>query len=158
MHKPETSIRTFRRGVDFENQLDFEVLQSDFTIDYESNQDQYADFLAEAIEALTRDVNRQTLVLFNSLETLRNVYNRLHDSDLNESRRIIAQGIHGSKAKIIREFNDEENAILFGAASFWEGVDFPGDRLEYLIVTRLPFRSPEDRMVQFARKNKRSSF
>ncbi|GEP17484.1 helicase C-terminal domain-containing protein [Pediococcus pentosaceus] len=158
LHKPETSIRTFRRGVDFENQLDFEVLQSDFTIDYESNQDQYADFLAEAIEALTRDINRQTLVLFNSLETLRNVYNRLHDSDLNESRRIIAQGIHGSKAKIIREFNDEENAILFGAASFWEGVDFPGDRLEYLIVTRLPFRSPEDRMVQFARKNKRSSF
>jgi ATP-dependent DNA helicase DinG len=158
LHKPETSVRTFRRGVDYEDQLDFEVLQSDFTVEYESNHDQYAEFLAGAIEELTRDVNRQTLVLFNSLETLRNVYNKLHDSDLSDSRRIIAQGIHGSKAKIIREFNDEENAILFGAASFWEGVDFPGDRLEYLIVTRLPFRSPDDRMVQFARKNNRSSF
>ena len=88
---------------------------------------------------LTEDVNRQTLVLFNSLDTIEKVYTRMMQEHPERSRKILAQGVHGSRAKIIREFNDEDNAILLGAASFWEGIDFPGDRLEYLIVTRLPF-------------------
>ncbi|MDD5646622.1 MAG: helicase C-terminal domain-containing protein, partial [Candidatus Bipolaricaulis sp.] len=34
--------------------------------------------------------------------------------------------------------------LLLGADSFWEGVDLPGEELEVLVVTRLPFAVPTD--------------
>jgi ATP-dependent DNA helicase DinG len=37
--------------------------------------------------------------------------------------------------------------VLLGAASFWEGVDFPGASLEVLVVARLPFTVPTDPLV-----------
>jgi ATP-dependent DNA helicase DinG len=38
--------------------------------------------------------------------------------------------------------------MLLGTASFWEGVDFPGEELELLVVTRLPFPVPSDPVVE----------
>ena len=32
--------------------------------------------------------------------------------------------------------------ILLGVASFWEGVDVPGDPLRGLLITKLPFKVP----------------
>jgi ATP-dependent DNA helicase DinG len=37
--------------------------------------------------------------------------------------------------------------VLLGAASFWEGVDFPGAALEVLVIARLPFPVPTDPVV-----------
>jgi Rad3-related DNA helicase len=34
--------------------------------------------------------------------------------------------------------------VLLGTDSFWEGVDLPGEELEYVVVTRLPFAVPTD--------------
>jgi ATP-dependent DNA helicase DinG len=33
---------------------------------------------------------------------------------------------------------------LLGTASFWEGVDVPGDALRALIIAKLPFRVPSE--------------
>jgi ATP-dependent DNA helicase DinG len=38
--------------------------------------------------------------------------------------------------------------VLFGAASFWQGVDVRGDRLRNVIITRLPFEPPDRPLVQ----------
>ena len=43
--------------------------------------------------------------------------------------------------------------MLFGAASFWEGVDVPGEALSCVIVTRLPFAVP-DSPLEKARQDK----
>jgi ATP-dependent DNA helicase DinG len=34
--------------------------------------------------------------------------------------------------------------LLLGTASFWQGIDLPGELLEVLVVTRLPFGVPTD--------------
>ena len=34
--------------------------------------------------------------------------------------------------------------MLFGVASFAEGIDLPGHYLEHVIITRLPFSVPDD--------------
>jgi ATP-dependent DNA helicase DinG len=39
--------------------------------------------------------------------------------------------------------------------TFWYGVDFPGDTLTQVIITRIPFPSPAD-PLQAARKKSRS--
>ena len=41
-----------------------------------------------------------------------------------------------------------KNGLLFGTNSFWEGVDFPGELLEILIVVKLPFDVPTDPMIK----------
>ena len=34
--------------------------------------------------------------------------------------------------------------MLLGAASFWEGVDVPGEALSLVVIDRLPFAPPDD--------------
>jgi ATP-dependent DNA helicase DinG len=43
--------------------------------------------------------------------------------------------------------------VLFGAASFWEGVDVPGEALSCVIILRLPFAVP-DTPLEKARQEK----
>ena len=40
--------------------------------------------------------------------------------------------------------NEEKNGVLLGLATFWQGIDIPGDRLRMVILTRIPFHSPEE--------------
>jgi len=35
-----------------------------------------------------------------------------------------------------------------GSASFWEGIDVPGDALQCVIIDKLPFPPPHDQLVQ----------
>jgi ATP-dependent DNA helicase DinG len=37
--------------------------------------------------------------------------------------------------------------VLFATASFWEGVDVPGDALSLVVIDRLPFAPPGDPIV-----------
>ena len=37
--------------------------------------------------------------------------------------------------------------MLLGTATFWEGVDVPGDALRGLLIAKLPFRVPTEPMV-----------
>lgn len=52
------------------------------------------------------------------------------------------------RAALLDWFKSTPNAVLFATASFWEGVDVPGDQLSCVIIDRLPFSHPEDPIVQ----------
>jgi ATP-dependent DNA helicase DinG len=38
--------------------------------------------------------------------------------------------------------------VLFGVDSFWQGVDVPGDALQNVIITRLPFSVPDRPLLE----------
>jgi ATP-dependent DNA helicase DinG len=50
----------------------------------------------------------------------------------------------GSRADLLQRFTAPNRGILLGVASFWEGVDVPGDPLRGLIITRIPFKVPTE--------------
>ena len=54
--------------------------------------------------------------------------------------------VHGDETRdvLLARFRDSGKAILLGTASFWEGVDVPGDALQALIIAKLPFRVPTE--------------
>jgi ATP-dependent DNA helicase DinG len=54
--------------------------------------------------------------------------------------------VHGDDARdvLLRRFRDAGRAVLLGTASFWEGVDVPGDPLRVLLLARVPFRVPTE--------------
>ncbi|WP_010569973.1 ATP-dependent DNA helicase [Leptospira broomii] len=45
-------------------------------------------------------------------------------------------------------FLSEENAVLFGVSTFWQGVDIRGDKLRSVILTKLPFQPPNDPVLE----------
>jgi Rad3-related DNA helicase len=63
-------------------------------------------------------------------------------------RRLLAQEWDGSASLVSERFRAERGAILLGVQSLWEGVDFPGESLEILVVAKLPFSVPDDPLVE----------
>ncbi|MEW6713233.1 MAG: helicase C-terminal domain-containing protein, partial [Candidatus Riflebacteria bacterium] len=49
---------------------------------------------------------------------------------------------------LLELFKEDGNAVLFATDSFWEGVDVPGSALRNLIITKLPFATPNDPVLE----------
>jgi ATP-dependent DNA helicase DinG len=60
---------------------------------------------------------------------------------------ILAQEVSGSRERVAARFASLPGAVLLGTASFWEGVDFPGQALEVLVIVKLPFLVPDEPLV-----------
>ena len=83
-------------------------------------------------------------MLFSSKRQLEEVYDLLPE-DIQDH--VLAQGKLG-KGELIRRHKEAvdkgESSILFGLASFAEGVDLPGEYCSKVVIARLPFSVPED--------------
>ncbi|MBP2016832.1 ATP-dependent DNA helicase DinG [Symbiobacterium terraclitae] len=90
----------------------------------------------------------RTLVLFTSHRQLRQVYAELKEELEGEGLLLLGQGLDGSRGRLVAEFRSAQNTVLFGSASFWEGVDIPGDGLTTVIMVRLPFNPPGDPVME----------
>ena len=100
----------------------------------------YAKAVASLVNDVARTTNRKVLTLFTSYRLLHAVYTHLEGCG-----EVLGQGIDGPRTKIIQRFkNKKGGAVLLGTDSFWEGVNFPGQDMEILIITRLPFPVPTD--------------
>ncbi|MFC4768967.1 ATP-dependent DNA helicase DinG [Effusibacillus consociatus] len=103
----------------------------------------FVDSLCESITTLARISNGRMLVLFTSHKMLRDSYTKVKPRLAEHNIRVFAHGIDSSsRIRLVQEFKREERAVLFGANSFWEGVDIPGEDLSCLVIVRLPFWPP----------------
>ncbi|MBM6613732.1 ATP-dependent DNA helicase DinG [Desemzia sp. RIT804] len=103
----------------------------------------YAQMIVEYLSTICKNSDENVLVLFTAFEPLHDVYEQLQRKPEFFGREILAQGLSGSRERILKRFFRSQGGILLGADSFWEGVDLPGKALSILVVTRLPFESPE---------------
>jgi DNA polymerase-3 subunit epsilon/ATP-dependent DNA helicase DinG len=98
----------------------------------------------EVVASVARRVGGRTLVLFTSHRQLRDVHAALkHRVDLDEVL-ILGQGIDGQRRQVLKSFEESDRPLLLGTASFWEGIDMPGERLSCVIMVRLPFPVPTE--------------
>ena len=96
------------------------------------------------IAEVARRVGGRTLTLFTSHRQLRDVHAALkHRVDLDEVL-ILGQGVDGQRRQLLKTFEEAERPLLLGTATFWEGIDIPGERLSCVIIVRLPFPVPSD--------------
>lgn len=87
-------------------------------------------------------------VLFTSFKLLYQTADALRRPLEAMGYRVLVQGKDGSRTQILDEFREHDRGILFGASSFWQGVDVRGDRLRNVIITRLPFDPPDRPIVE----------
>lgn len=106
----------------------------------------YPDALAAAVQQLVLASRGRAFVLFTSYALLRHVAQRLAPLCENEGWPLLVQGQEG-RSRMLAAFR-AESSVLLGTDSFWEGVDVPGEALSCVILTRLPFRVPDDPVVE----------
>jgi len=104
--------------------------------------------IANIVEIISEKYNRRTMVLFTARNTLNAVFNILKRNSNTRDMPIFAQIINSSRQSLIDGMKRTPNGVLFGTAAFWEGVDFPGDLLQILIITKLPFDVPTEPIIQ----------
>jgi len=62
-------------------------------------------------------------------------------------RPLLRQG-ETTRRELLDRFRRLPGAVLVGSASFWEGVDVPGDALTLVAIDKLPFAPPDDPVVE----------
>lgn len=95
------------------------------------------------IEALVKLTRGGAFVLCTSNRALRELSSRTRDK-LGCS--VLVQG-EAPNAALLDAFRADGNAVLFGTAGFWQGVDVPGSALRLVIIDKLPFDVPSDPLV-----------
>ena len=107
------------------------------------------------IPALCREIAHHTarsdghaFVLFTSYNDLRQVALILEPVFTSRGQLLLAQGNGTPRDELLKTFRESPRSILFGADSFWAGVDVPGDALTNVIITRLPFTPPDNPLAE----------
>ncbi len=95
------------------------------------------------LEILLRTKGR-AFVLFTSFRNLEEAYSILSDK---LPFRLLKQG-DKPKGVLLRKFKEDIHSVLFATASFWEGVDVPGESLSCVIIDKLPFDVPTEPVVE----------
>ncbi len=107
----------------------------------------YTQTVSQMMRELSLKLRRGTLGLFTSYAMLRGVYEDIAPDLESEGISVLAQRLTGSRSALTRSFREDPESVLLGTESFWEGVDVPGESLEILILTKLPFAVPTDPYV-----------
>ncbi|GAB4176129.1 MAG: helicase C-terminal domain-containing protein [Terrimicrobiaceae bacterium] len=90
----------------------------------------------------------RAFVLFTSYQTMRTVAERISPELEQSGWQLLMQGAGKPPHRMVQEFRDNPRSVLFGVDSFWAGVDVPGDALSNVIITRLPFATPDHPLVE----------
>ncbi len=109
--------------------------------------------VAESVAIWTRQLGGRTMVLTTTLRALKTIGEALHKAFQNSSDiEVLVQGEMPKRALIERfrqgDFQGAKACVLVASASFWEGIDVPGDALQLLVIDKLPFPPPSDPLAE----------
>ncbi len=111
-------------------------------------QNEFPRAVAELLSGVVLETKRGSLVLLTSYRLLNRLYEELREEFDRRKTSLLAQGVGGSRTKLIEQFREERGSVLLGTDSFWEGVDVPGEALEILVISKLPFPVPSEPIVE----------
>jgi ATP-dependent DNA helicase DinG len=60
---------------------------------------------------------------------------------------LLVQG-EAPRERLLLRFREEVDSVLVATATFWQGVDIPGEALSLLVIDKLPFQAPGDPLVE----------
>ncbi len=105
-------------------------------------------YLVAFLRFLVERTRGRTLALLTNLQQCKRVALALEPFFRQRCIPFFWQGMEGrAKEELPRLFRSADGGLLMGVDTFWYGVDFPGDLLEYLVLAKLPF-GPIDRYTK----------
>lgn len=103
---------------------------------------------ADAIERHVLETQGRAFVLFTSYDMIQEMAVILRPRFVEAGLKLMLQGEGLPRTLMLERFRREPGTIIFGADSFWEGVDVPGDALVNVIIVKLPFAVPSRPLVE----------
>ena len=100
---------------------------------------------------IMRSVERthgRALVLFTSDASMRSTAAVMAGEFASRGFRLLVQNVDGPPPRLLEEFRKDVDSVLFGLDSFWMGIDVPGEALQHVIITRLPFAVPTHPLIE----------
>lgn len=96
--------------------------------------------LAELIEA----AGGRTLALFSSWRGVEAAELALRSHRFSQDFPLIVQRRGEPTGPLVQRFADDEDSVLLGTISLWQGVDVPGRSCSLVVIDRIPFPRPDD--------------
>lgn len=131
---------SFPSPFDYKKQMLLYVPDNSFP---EPNAPEHRERLHQEIKVLIQCSQGRALVLFTSFQAMELAWQSLRD-ELDYP--LLRQG-EASRQLLLTRFAQQTESVLFAVASFWEGVDVPGESLSLVIIDRLPFEVPTDPLL-----------
>lgn len=109
----------------------------------------HAEAVAQLVAQGASLLGGRTLVLTTTLRAMRSIGAVLRETLVGENYlQVLVQG-EASKRELVERFcsadsHGQPGCVLVASASFWEGIDVPGDALQLLVIDKLPFAPPDD--------------
>lgn len=113
----------------------------------EPDQPGYQTMMEKLLVDTCRATRGKTLALFTSHRALKRTYGAVKAPLEADNILVLGQGMDGSARKLVDTFKANEQSVLLGTSSLWEGVDVVGKALSVLVIARLPFSVPNDPIV-----------
>ncbi|OEE99977.1 ATP-dependent DNA helicase DinG [Vibrio crassostreae 9ZC13] len=131
---------------DYQNQAELIVP----AMKYEPQAPQFTEYLIEILPKVIED-KKANLVLFSSYWQMNKVADALTTDFVKKSWALQVQG-DTSRTEILKKhkklIDQGKTSVLFGTGSFSEGLDLPGELLENLVITKIPFGVPTSPVEQ----------
>ena len=133
---------------DFEKQMRIMVARSMPPPPPASEDEEYQPALADWIMRSLDESQGRAFVLFTSYNLMRAMAVRLRPFCQERGWPLLVQGDELNRSQMVHSFRENIGSVLFGTDSFWTGVDVPGEALSNVIVTKIPFESPGNPLVE----------
>ena len=141
----ESQARAWPSPFDYETQA---LLYLPRRLPGDPNDPAFTQAVIDAAIPVLKASGGRAFLLFTTLRALRRAHallaERLPAAGLDLP--LLVQGT-GSRSELLERFRRLGNAVLLGAASFWEGVDVRGEALSVVLIDKLPFAPPDDPIV-----------
>jgi predicted DnaQ family exonuclease/DinG family helicase len=108
----------------------------------------YINEIGSQIERIFTSLEKRMLVLCTSYKQTAALKYYLEPKLKEKDFKVFTQAPGVSRNVLVSGYLENPKSILIGTSSFWEGVDFPGDKVEILFIVKAPFDNPFDPLVQ----------
>jgi ATP-dependent DNA helicase DinG len=138
-----TQCQSLRVGSPFDYTKQAQIVLVGDMPDPGTEKENYERACIEMIRHYVDKTDGHAFVLFTSYQMLRAVAASLTPWLRQRQLALYSQADGLPRHQMIERFKRNPRAVLMGTDSFWQGVDVPGDALQNVIITKLPFSVPD---------------
>jgi ATP-dependent DNA helicase DinG len=140
--------RELRLGSPFDYQKQMRLVIAGSMPDPTTAAREFEESVAERIKESIEQTAGRAFVLFTSYRMLESMAQRLSGWMRSRDYTLYSQADGTPRSLLLERFREDPRGVLFGADSFWQGVDVPGDALRNVIITKLPFSVPDQPLLE----------
>ncbi len=143
-----THAQTLRLGSPFDYRRQVKLIVVRGMPDPTQDKEAYERAVGAMVRRYVERTDGRAFVLFTSYDLLRRIEAELTPWLAARNMGLFTQAGELPRHEMLERFKAQPRSVLLGTDSFWQGVDVPGDALQNVIITKLPFSVPDQPLLE----------